>query len=105
MPNILLSLQYPDTITIAAPYAVIVAQTSCPQVGYPAADLDAGGWTPSSGSNLYDMIDDAGMLDSGTYISSGQYPHDDTAKLDLSDLLQPGDGAVRIYVWARKRMT
>jgi hypothetical protein len=94
---------YPDVLTITSPAAFVVPDFPCVQHAAPASDISTDQWTPSSGVNLYDMINED-ILDRNDYISSSNYPNNDTAKLNLSSLLQPADGNVTVYVWVRKRL-
>jgi len=59
-----------------------------PQVSAPIADVVSGLWTPSSGLNLYSMINETPFSDV-TYIQSSQSPIDDTCMVLLSGLQDP----------------
>lgn len=93
----------PDILSITNPSVFVVPSFPCPQHATPLTDVSAGSWTPSSGSNLYDMINEE-ILDRTDYISSSAYPNADTAKVTLSPLLQPADGNTTVFVWVRKRL-
>ena len=88
-------------ITTINPSSLIVPSFPCPQHAVPAADISTGTWTPSTGSTLYDMIDEE-ILNQADYISSSDYASQDTAKVTLSPLLQPGDGNTTVFVWVRR---
>lgn len=57
------------------------------QVGFPISDIAAGGWTASSGSDLWPMVDDNSNLDYIVNAGAG------TAKLLLTSLSDPGVSA------------
>lgn len=59
------------------------------QHAYPDADISAGAWTPSSGSDLYAMLDEETPSDAD-YISTTS---NSTAELGLGSMPTPGDGA------------
>lgn len=61
----------------------------------PSADISAGSWTPSSGSNLYAMVNDAG---DSTYIRSSTGAASDTCEVDFPAMATPPAGTVTVYV-------
>lgn len=67
------------------------------QTAYPATDISAGTWTPSSGSDLYAMINEA-VTDDGDYDRSGAAPVDDTMEVSLTPLSTPEAGDVSFTV-------
>jgi len=70
------------------------------QYGRPISDVASGSWTPSTGSDLYAMIDEEAASDSD-YIRSAASPTDDTANVGLTALGAPVAGTVRMKVRAR----
>ncbi len=78
-----------------------VAITTSAQYGYPVADIAAGGWTPSTGVDLYAMVDEHDTADDGDYISSGATPVNDLAMLQLTPLSPPATGTVTLHVRTR----
>lgn len=65
------------------------------QFSRPTADVAAGTWTPSSGSDLYVMLDETSASDAD-YIRSGADPVDDTAKLAVTGIILPGPGTITL---------
>lgn len=84
--------------TPGLPYAV----TAEPQQALPNADVSVGGWTASTGSDLYAMIDETTASDAD-YIQSATTPSSDVAEVALTN---PADPAVStghiIRIRARK---
>lgn len=63
----------------------------------PIADISDGSWTPSTGSDLYAMIDED-PADDADYDRSGASPDDDTMEVRLTALGVPDDGDVAFTV-------
>jgi len=74
---------------------------SAGQYGRPSADVSAGNWTPSSGSDLYAMVDET-TADDADYITSGANPVNDEAVLSLSPINTPVAGTVSVLIRARR---
>jgi hypothetical protein len=67
------------------------------QIARPDSDITPGGWTPSSGSDLYAMVDEAVVSDAD-YILSNTGGAADAATLGLSDIGTPIAGDVSLKV-------
>ena len=79
----------------AAAYGV-TGSASTPEFGrVPTSDLSTGAWTPSTGTDLYAMLDDAA---DGTYIRSSTGASSDTCEVAFPAMNAPGAGTVTIYV-------
>ena len=63
----------------------------------PTSDVSAGTWTPSTGTDLYAMLDE-NPADDDDYILSAADPVEDTAVLALSALSVPAAGTVTLSV-------
>jgi hypothetical protein len=61
----------------------------------PSADVSAGSWTPSTGTDLFAMVNDAG---DSTYIRSLSGAGSDSCELDFPSMGTPGAGDVTFYV-------
>ena len=59
------------------------------QLAYPDADISAGAWTPSTGSTLFGVLDEA-VADNADYISTNS---NSTAEIGLGPLVTPDAGA------------
>jgi hypothetical protein len=70
------------------------------QYARPSADVSAGGWTPSTGTDLYAMLDEA-IADDVDYIVSSTAPVADTCVLTLSGIAVPQAGTVTIRIRGR----
>lgn len=81
----------------------IVAQTFAPlvnpQYARPSADVSDGGWTPSTGADLYAVIDEASR-DDGDYIQSATNPSNDTCTIKLAPITLPGTNEGFQFQWA-----
>ncbi len=81
----------------------IVAQTFAPlvnpQYARPSADVSDGGWTPSTGADLYAVIDEASR-DDGDYIQSATNPSNDTCTIKLATITLPGTNEGFQLQWA-----
>lgn len=81
----------------------IVAQTFAPlvnpQYARPSADVSDGGWTPSTGADLYAVIDEAAR-DDGDYIQSATNPSNDTCTIKLATITLPGTNEGFQLQWA-----
>lgn len=60
--------------------------SSLPTIGRPSADLSAGGWVPSTGTDLYPMVDEVTPAD-GDYISTSTAS---TCEMELNETAYPG---------------
>jgi hypothetical protein len=67
----------------------------CGQDGVPTADQDAGSWVPSSGSDLFAMLDET-VADDADYVRSGTSTN--RLVMKLSGLARPGTGSVKLEV-------
>lgn len=67
------------------------------QIAYPIADISAGSWTPSTGTDLYAMIDETVATDTD-YDQSGVSPSNDTMEVQLTSLSTPSTGDVTFTV-------
>jgi hypothetical protein len=67
--------------TLGAPVVV--------QKARPGSDISAGGWLPSSGSDLYAMLDETSYNDSD-YIYSPDNPTTETAEIKFTSITDPG---------------
>lgn len=65
-----------------------LVSTAAPQFARPTSDISAGGWTPSTGADLYAMLDET-VADDADYIQSATTPTNDTAELALSSVTDP----------------
>lgn len=83
--------------TGAAPTATVAAG---PQVATAISDVAAGGWTPSTGEDLWAMVDETSASDTD-YISSDATPTNDTAVLGLTPLETPSAGTVTLRIRSR----
>jgi hypothetical protein len=70
------------------------------QYARPSADVSAGGWTASAGSDLYAMVDEV-TADDLAYITSASTPSFDTAVLSLSAMSPPIAGTITMRVRGR----
>jgi hypothetical protein len=61
----------------------------------PSADVSAGSWTPSTGTDLFAMVNDAG---DSTYIRSSSGAGSDTCELDFPSMGTPGTGTVTFHI-------
>lgn len=61
----------------------------------PSADVTAGSWTPSAGSDLFAMVNDDS---DSTYIRSSAGSGDDTCELDFPPMGTPAAGTVTFYI-------
>jgi len=68
-----------------------------PQFARPVSDVSAGGWTPSSGSDLFAMVDEVTASDTD-YIRSGASPANDAAVVTLGGMSTPAAGTVTLRV-------
>lgn len=59
-----------------------------PQLARPDSDVSAGTWTPSSGVDLYAMLDETTQSDAD-FIVSGADPNNDTFEVGLSNINDP----------------
>ena len=73
-----------------------VAAVLLTEFAYPTVDLDDGGWTPSTGSDLYATVDDV-PVDDGVFMYSSAGSGSDTAQLGFSALSTPA-GNVTIHI-------
>ena len=80
--------QFLDAAAIASAGTLYGATLVLLQTAAPVADIGAGNWTPSSGSDLYAMLDEATPNDSD-YIISGNDPSSDTCEVKLHALSDP----------------
>lgn len=71
------------------------------QFARPDSDVADGAWTPSTGSDLYAVVDET-SADDADYMRSAMSPVNDLAKLALSTLGTPGDGTVTLRVRHRR---
>jgi hypothetical protein len=90
-----------------APYSLLKTPTARsfflfdPSVGAaldtarPSADVSAGSWTPSTGTDLFAMVNDAG---DSTYIRSSSGSASDTCELDFPSMGTPAAGTVTFYI-------
>lgn len=69
------------------------------QTARPTSDISAGAWTPSDGSDLFAMVDEASPSDTD-YITS-EATNEDTAVLALGALSTPGAGTVTLSIRGR----
>jgi hypothetical protein len=60
-----------------------------PQTLRPISDVSAGSWTPSSGSDLYAMLDETTPSDTD-YIQSATFPSNDVCEVKLATGTDPG---------------
>jgi hypothetical protein len=81
-----------DAAAAAAATAAGDVSAADPRYGRPRADVSAGGWTPSSGSDLYAMLDES-VADDGDYISVLSAS---TCEVHLRDIVNPGGTAGRV---------
>ena len=58
------------------------------QYAKPDADVSAGGWTPSTGGDLYACIDEPVASDAD-YIQSSDNPDNDECRITLSNVIDP----------------
>lgn len=86
-----------DTWDIGADEYVVPAS----QFARPASDVANGAWAPSTGTDLFAMLDETAAEDTD-YIRSGASPSNDTAKLQLTDLDPPDAGDVILRVRHRQ---
>lgn len=84
------------TVTGAAPTVSVVTGH---QFARPSSDVSAGTWTPSTGLDLYAMVDEETIEDTD-YIYSSDPPDDDLAILALTPMSTPGAGDVTLHVRA-----
>lgn len=70
-----------------------------PQYARPSADVSDGGWTPSTGSDLYAVLDEAAR-DDGDYIQSANNPSSDTCTIKLATITLPGTNEGFQLQWA-----
>jgi hypothetical protein len=75
-----------------APYAPPVWRryfaASAAQTAVPISDISAGNWTPSTGLDLYAMLDETPAADAD-YIQSGLVPTADVCEVELTSLTDP----------------
>ena len=67
------------------------------QHGRPKLDVAAGTWTPSTGVDLWAMLDEE-VVDDADYITSAVSPSNDVAVLELTGLNRPQAGTCSVYV-------
>lgn len=60
-----------------------------PQFARPSADATDGAWTPSTGADLYAVLDEA-VADTGDYIESAANPSGDSCTIKLATISDPG---------------
>lgn len=60
-----------------------------PQTSRPSADATDGNWTPSTGADLYAVLDEAAR-DDGDYIQSANNPSNDACTVKLATIALPG---------------
>lgn len=65
----------------------------------PSTDVAAGGWTPSTGTDLAPMLDEV-AVDDADFIISAENPNEDTCKMTLAGITYPGSGTVTLSVRA-----
>jgi hypothetical protein len=70
------------------------------QFARPVSDVAAGGWTASTGSDLYAMVDESAASDAD-YITSDAAPAADAAVVTLGSLSTPAAGTVTLRVRAK----
>lgn len=70
------------------------------QYAAPTSDVMVGGWTPSSGTALYAMVDET-TADDSDYIRSGAAPDDDEARMAVEAVTAPGPGTVSVLIRGR----
>lgn len=58
------------------------------QYGRPISDISSGNWTPSTGIDLYAVLDEV-RPDNSDYVSSGLNPSSDTFEVKLTSLTDP----------------
>lgn len=73
------------------------------QYARPISDVAAGGWLPSTGIDLYPMIDEPSPASDSDYIYSTTTPDDETAIVDVTALTDtPGAGTTTLRIRAKK---
>lgn len=72
-----------------------------PQLVYPTSDVADGSWTPSTGTDLYPMVDEPTTPSDSDYIRSGASPVNDTAILQLGSVSTPDEGTTTLRVRAK----
>jgi hypothetical protein len=80
--------------------AFLYVEEETGQFARPVSDVAAGGWTASTGSDLYAMVDESAASDAD-YITSGAAPAADTAVMTLGTLSTPVAGTVTLRIRAK----
>lgn len=62
------------------------------QIAVPIADISAGGWTPSTGTDLYAMTDEA-VADDSDYDQSATTPTNDVMEVQVTSLTDPASSS------------
>lgn len=81
-PQTLTATRYDSSSTF---YAPTVAQPGT-RYAFPDSDLSSGAWTPSTGTDLYAVLDEASYNDADYIVTSSP----STCLLRLSDVVDPG---------------
>lgn len=90
-----------------APLASHPVAAAVYQYARPASDIAAGGWLPSTGVDLYAMLDET-VADDADYIYSPENPIAQQFEVKLSAITDPQSSAnhtVRIRLWAFRQDT
>lgn len=83
--------------TVEEPFTVTGSGSAPSQHARPYADVTMGFWTPSAGTDLFEMVNDITPTDSD-YIYSDATPIKDTVEFALTSVDQPISGDVTIRV-------
>ena len=92
-----------DTIGVGGRYDIGVdwfVAAGGGQIARPVSDVSVGGWTASSGTDRYAMVDEETASDAD-YITSGAAPANDECVLALGALSTPDAGTVTLRVRAK----
>lgn len=71
------------------------------QHGRPKRDVSAGSWTPSTGSDLFEMVNEE-TFDDADYITSAASPSADTVALELTGLNRPVAGTCSVLIRTKR---
>jgi hypothetical protein len=78
----------PGTLTFAGSTATLSAP-GVAQIARPSTDISANGWLPSTGSDLFDMINES-AYDDNDYIYSPDNPTNQIAEVKFTSITDPG---------------
>lgn len=79
--------------------ALLAFETPDPiQYSRPSSDVSKGTWTASTGTDLWEMLNETSPDDDDYIRSGGPHPTEDTCKLGMTPMVLPGAGTVYLRV-------